>query len=221
MQRHADIELNDLKAQLLAMAGLVEKAIDEVYLGMISKSSHHFEEVSKHEKNINVMHSEVDEKCLRVLARQAPVASDLRFVLAVIKINNDLERMGDQAVNIAHNAREYMAEMVGEVPADFHEMKKQVRAMVKNSLDAFVKQDVALCRQVLENDDIVDDFRNRLVDSLKARMKQNPREIDACLNLIMIAKNMERLADHATNIAEDVIFVVTGDDIRHGRSSLI
>lgn len=221
MQRHADIELSDLKSQLLAMAGLVEKAIDEVYLGMISKSSDHFEEVSKYEKNINNMHSEVDEKCLRVLARQAPVASDLRFVLAVIKINNDLERMGDQAVNIAHNAREYMAEMVGEVPADFHEMKKQVRAMVKNALDAFVKQDVNLCRQVLENDDIVDNFRNQLVASLKIRMKQYPKEIDACLNLIMIAKNMERLADHATNIAEDVIFVVTGDDIRHGRSGQI
>jgi phosphate transport system protein len=218
MQRHADNELNDLKSQLLSMAGLVEKAIDEVYLGMISKSSTHFDDVSKYEKTINQMHSEVDENCLRVLARQAPVASDLRLVLAVIKINNDLERMGDQAINIAHNAREYMAEMVGEVPADFHEMKKQVRGMVKNALDAFVKQDVTLCRQVLENDDIVDDFRNRLVASLKDRMKQNPKEIDACLNLIMIAKNMERLADHATNIAEDVIFVVTGDDVRHGRS---
>ncbi len=218
MNRHVDNDLSDLKDLLLSMGGCVERAIDEVHEGMINKSEKHFDRVREQEKAINKLHSKVDKKCLRILARQAPVATDLRLVLSVVKINTDLERMGDQCMNILHNARDYMAAGGSEVPKEFHEMKRQVRVMVKTALDAFVRQDLALCRDVLDNDDVVDDFRNQIVDSLKLKMKSNPDEMDIYLHLIMIAKNMERMADHATNIAEGVIFVITGDDIRHGRS---
>ena len=218
MHRHVDNDLSDLKDLLLTMGGCVERAIDEVHEGMINKSEMHFDRVREQETQINKLHTKVDKKCLRILARQAPVATDLRLCMSVVKINTDLERMGDQCMNILHNARDYIALGGGEIPKEFHEMKKQVREMVKTSLDAFVRQDLALCRDVLDNDDVVDDFRNQLVDSLRIKMKSNPDEMDTYLHLIMIAKNMERVADHATNIAEGVIFVITGDDIRHGRA---
>lgn len=217
MQRRVDNDLSDLKDLLLSMGGCVERAIDEVHEGMIHKSEKHFDRVREQEEAINKLHSKVDKKCLKILARQAPVATDLRLVLSVVKINADLERMGDQCMNVLHSARDYIAAGGADIPKEFHEMKKQVRSMVKTALDAFVKQDLALCREVLDNDDIVDDYRNLLVDSLMVKMKSNPNEMDTYLHLIMIAKNMERMADHATNIAEGVIFVVTGDDIRHGR----
>lgn len=200
------------------MGGCVERAIDEVYEGMVHKSEVHFDRVREQEKAINELHTKVDKRCMKILARQAPVATDLRLCLAVVKINTDLERMGDQAMNILHNARDYIAAGGVEFPKEFHEMKKQVRNMVKTALDSFVKLDVNLCRVVLDSDDIVDDFRNQIIDSMKTKMKSNPNEMDTYLHLIMIANNMERMADHATNIAEGVIFVVTGDDIRHGRT---
>ncbi|MCB0407625.1 MAG: phosphate signaling complex protein PhoU [Bdellovibrionales bacterium] len=220
MHRHVDTDLNDLKDLLLSMGGCVEKAIDEVHEGITKKSESHLAQVEKQEKLINELHTRVDEECLKFLAMQAPVASDLRLVLAVIKINTDLERMGDQTLNICYNGREFLRSTIEQVPKELDSMKKEVRFMVKSALDAFVRQDVELCKKVLNHDDIVDRYRNQIVDQLKTKLKSDPNNTDAYLNLIMIAKNMERLADHATNIAEDVIFVATGTDIRHGHEQI-
>lgn len=217
MIRHVDAELHDLKNLILSMGGCVEKVIEDVCLGVINRSPERFRSVYAQEKIINDLHLKVDLACMNILAKQAPVATDLRLVIAAIKINTDLERMGDQAVNIAHNGEEYLEQETLLQAADFKQMSKEVRHMVKVALDAFVKMDVNLSRQVLDHDDVVDQFRNKIVDSLKEEMQRNINSLTGCLNLIRIARNLERLADHATNIAEEVIFIATGDDIRHGK----
>lgn len=217
MSLQVDEDISDLKDLLLTMGGCVEKAVDEVHLGLMSKSDAHFQIVEKQEAKINELHTRVDKASLRLLARQAPVAGDLRFVLSVVKINTDLERMGDQSFNILHNARELIQSANVELPGDLELMKKEVRFMVKTALDAFVRLDEGLCRQVLDHDDIVDNFRNKIVGATTEKIKQHPEKTNSYLNVIMIAKNLERLADHATNIAEEVIFISSGTDIRHGR----
>lgn len=220
MSLQVDSDINDLKDLLLSMGGCVERAVDEVYLGLANRSEQHFKSVEIQENKINELHTRVDKACLRVIARQAPVATDLRFVLAVVKINTDLERMGDQSFNILHNARELVGASFSSLPKDLERMKKEVRFMVKLSLDAFVRIDERLCKTVLNHDDIVDNFRNMIIKEMIEKIKQHPEQTDSFMNVIMIAKNLERLADHATNIAEEVIFISTGTDIRHGRKAL-
>lgn len=145
------------------------------------------------------------------------MAKDLRLVLAVTKINTDLERMGDQASNIAFCGEDYIKRHARPIfVKELTEMTKEVQYMVKASLDAFVRRDVELSRQVLERDDTVDAFKEKIFNGLKQKMAEDNTQIDACMDLILIARNLERLADHATNIAEEVIFLATGDDIRHG-----
>lgn len=159
---------------------------------------------------------------MKILARQQPMAIDLRLILAIIKINSDLERMGDQATNIAQNAEKYLG-FAGSLPVGTHipEMAGRVKGMLRNALDSFVRGDAVLARRVLDEDDAVDDLKKRVLTQLTDDMKKSSSAIDRGLALILIARNMERLGDHATNIAEDVIFVVTGEDIRHGRGKKI
>jgi phosphate transport system protein len=173
-------------------------------------------EVQALEAKINEAHIEVDSACMEALVRLSPVAADLRLILAIIKINVDLERMGDQAVNISHNARHYLADVEIVEAIDLPGMADLVREMVRESLDAFMKEDPFLAQEVLEKDDAVDEHKNQAFRALSAHMKKNPEAVDASLDLLLIARNLERLADHATNIAESVIFVYTGEDVRHG-----
>ena len=216
MHRHFELELKDLKEQILAMGGHVEKAVETATQALMQRKPAMFKEVHDLESRINCEHKEVDEACLSLLARQSPLAADLRLVIAVLKISTDLERMGDQAVNIAHNAKDYLeGESLGELK-DIPRMAQEVRTMVRESLDAFVRQDRKLAEEVLLKDDLVDDLKDKVFHELIAYMGQNPTKIESALDLILIARNLERLGDHATNIAEDVIFAVTGDDIRHG-----
>jgi phosphate transport system protein len=161
------------------------------------------------------MHLEVDKGCVDLLARQSPMAADLRLIVAIIKINSDLERMGDQAVNISHNGEYYLAGAEIKALVDLPEMARRVREMVHTTLDAFVKMDEALARFVLNQDDAVDGYKHKIFADVKEIMKANPDTIDRGLNLILIARNLERVGDHATNIAEDVIFALNGADIRH------
>lgn len=216
MFRHFDSELSGLKEKILAMGGLVERSIEEATQAIFKREPERFEFVRSFEERINEHHVLIDEECLELLARKAPLAQDLRLILAVVKINTDLERMGDQAINISHNGREYLAKPPVRPLTDFSEMAREVREMVRNSLDAFVKQDLTLAQRVLERDDVVDRFKNTIFQELTSYMRIHPQDIEVCLNLILIARNLERLADHATNIAEDVIFVRTGRDVRHG-----
>lgn len=162
---------------------------------------------------------QIDEACVSVLAKQAPVAKDLRLVIAITKINTDLERMGDQSVNIVRSACDlYAALPDATLPAQLTEMLDEVKAMVRAVLDAFSRRDVAASERVLEQDDKVDGQRDVLFRDMKQMMKRGPEHVDTGLAFIMIAKNLERLADHATNIAEEVIYLATGNDVRHGHS---
>ncbi len=216
MHRQFEDELNDLKDQILGMGGHVEQAVEAATKALIQRQPGMFKLVHELEAKINREHMEVDESCLQMLARQSPLAADLRFVISVLKISTDLERMGDQAVNIAQNAKDYLAvEPIKEL-VDIPQMAVEVRAMVREALDAFVKQDRGMAEAVLLKDDIVDSLKDKVFRDLVTYMSQNPTNIQPALDLILIARNLERLGDHATNIAEDVIFAVSGDDIRHG-----
>ncbi len=216
MQRHFELELKNLKEQILAMGGHVELAVEAATQALIQKQPNGFKIVHDLEAKINREHMEVDESCLQLLARQSPLAADLRLVVAVLKISTDLERMGDQAVNIAYNAKDYLEGEPVKDLVDIPNMAKEVRAMVRDSLDAFVRQDGALAKEVLQRDDIVDGLKDKVFQDLIQYMSKNPNNVEQALDLILIARNLERLGDHATNIAEDVIFAMTGQDIRHG-----
>lgn len=219
MQRHVDIELQELKQLILAMGGGVEKSLAEVCNALASKDPSRLKEVHEQERQVNEHQISVDQACIKILAKQAPVAKDLRFVIATIKINTDLERMGDQAVNIAHCIKDlFNLGLASAVPADLITMSQKVRSMVRDGLDAFVRRDVALSRQIMERDDEVDRLRDQVIADALTTMRATPGQIEACLEMIMIAKNFERLADHATNLAEEVIFLATGDDVRHGHT---
>ncbi len=215
MERHVDTELRELKQKILAMGGLVEKAIEESTQALLLRDAQRFDRVHELEKEVNRAHIAVDEACLQILARQSPLAADLRLVVAVIKINTDLERMGDQAVNISHNGKRYISEPPLKPLIDLPRMSEQVKVMVRDALDAFVRGDLALAERVLSLDDQVDALKNQIFRELITYMIGDPKAIERALNLILIARNLERLGDHATNIAEDVIFAITGKDVRH------
>lgn len=214
--RQFDTELQDLKGKILSMGGAVEKAIDEACSAVIRREPQRFAEVHRLEKMINEQHMQVDQVCFNLLARQAPVAKDLRLILAIVKINSDLERMGDQAVNIAYSGEDYLTRPALKTIPDLGEMTSQVKAMVKDSLDAFVRRDIELSKSVLKRDDSVDQLNARVRELTKDIMRADVTTIEACLDLVSISRNLERVADHATNIAEEVVFLTTGDDIRHG-----
>lgn len=216
MYRKFETELNDLKDQILKMGGFVEAAIEASTQALIQRNPEGFKAVHAYEREINKAHVNVDEACLKLLALQAPLAADLRLVLAIVKINTDLERMGDQSVNISYSGEHYLSKPPVKTEVNLPEMARKVRQMVTESLDAFVKGDVKAARAVLEKDDAIDKQKYEVFKAMKIEMQESPHLIGSCLDMILITRNLERLADHATNIAEDVIFVYTGKDIRHG-----
>jgi phosphate transport system protein len=218
MERRFESELKGLKNRILAMGGYVEQAIEKATKALQDRNAPLLDEVHAIEQKINQAHIDIDNHCLEILARQAPVAVDLRLILAIIKINSDLERMGDQAVNISYNTEHYIADEAIEVSLNLPKMASLVRTMVRQSLDAFMRGDIQLAREVLGSDDAVDEIKNRVFELLVPYMQANPHQIESALDLILIARNLERMGDHATNIAEDVIFACTGEDIRHGIS---
>jgi phosphate transport system protein len=216
MQRQIDVELNALRATILAMGQAVERAVDEATGGLIERNAERLDQVRAIEDQINLFHLEVDEKCLKIIASQSPLAADLRMILAIIKINADLERMGDQAMNISYNVRDYLTKAPLEQATRIGEMAATVKSMVRDAMEAFVKSDVALSEKVLLRDDEVDEGKHSTFRELIIVMKQKPEHVEAAVDLMLVSRNLERLGDHATNIAEDVIFASTGKDIRHG-----
>ncbi len=198
------------------MGGLVEQSIEKATRALLDRDPKKLAEVYEIERRINGLHIDVDNACMEILARHSPVATDLRLILAVIKINTDLERMGDQAVNISHNTEHYLDDHAVDAKLNLPRMSQLVRSMVRDSLDAFMSQNFQLAQQVLLRDDEVDEFKNESFKILIEYMKTQPSGIEGALDLLLIARNLERMADHATNIAEDVIFAFTGADVRHG-----
>ena len=213
--RRFEEELEALKAQLLEMSGLVESAVFRSVQALTEHDRELAQGVLKNEKRVNQMEIEIDDAATRLLALHQPMATDLRFLTAAIKINKDLERMGDLAVSIAERGLSLMDQPPVTPSIDIPHMASMTESMVRKSLDAFVKNDPDLARSVLISDDAVDDLRDAIYQELIETMKQTPDTVPQCVSLMFVARNLERIADHATNIAEDVLYLVKGIDVRH------
>ena len=213
--RHFERELEHLKGKLLEMSALVESAVYRSVQGVVEKNSELAEQVIRNENKINHLEIEIDDLAISLLALQAPLAADLRLVTAAIKINNDLERMGDLSVSIAQNALSLMKEPHIRPLIDIPHIAGLAQGMVRKALDSFVNRDAELARSVLASDDAVDHMRTASYHELISFMEKNPQQISQALYLLAVVRNLERIADHATNIAEDVLFLVKGIDVRH------
>ena len=213
--RHFVEELEDLQGRLLEMGTLVESAIHQSVQALEERSEELARQVLGNEDRINHLEIEIDELAVRLLALQQPMARDLRFLTAAIKINTDLERMGDLAVNIVERAMALIQRPAVKPSIDMPQMARTVESMVRKSLDAFVRREPELARSVLLADDTVDQLRDTIITELVSFMQDNPAKIPQGLDLILVARHLERIADHATNIAEDTLFLVKGVDVRH------
>ncbi|HLK19104.1 MAG TPA: phosphate signaling complex protein PhoU [Bryobacteraceae bacterium] len=213
--RHFDQELEQLKSKLLAMSALVESAVYRSITAVVQKDRKLAEEVLQSESRVNQMEIEIDDQAISLLALQQPMAGDLRLITSAIKINTDLERMGDLAVNIAQRALALMDDPVVQPLIDIPHIGGLVQSMVRKALDAFVAKDAELARSVLASDDAVDNLRTAFFHELISFMQHEPGNIPQGLSLLSIVRNLERIADHSTNIAEDVLFYVKGIDVRH------
>ncbi len=219
MAKHLQRDLAELKQKLLSVGRLVETATDKAILALVDRRPKLAQEVIEGDDVIDRLEVELEEDCLKVLALHQPVAVDLRFLVVVLKVNNDLERMGDLATSIAGRAR-YLAEHEPlHAPLGFPEMAGTVRQMVRQSLDALVEINTDLARQVLEQDDSVDQAHRRMFKFLQEQMKTAPATVDRAVHLMSSSRNLERIADLATNIAEDVVFMAEGEVIRHSFGS--
>jgi phosphate transport system protein len=216
-RHHFESEMQGLKSQLLTMGGLVENRIHRAVDSLIHRNEAEARRVIDSDVEINDLQIEIDERCLKILATQTPVAVDLRFIAAAMKINSDLERMGDQAVNIAENTLKCLDHPPLKPFIDLPRMAAISQEMTRDALDAFVRKDADLARDVLKRDDLVDDLKDQVFRELLTYMMADPGTIERALSLILISRNLERVADHATNIAEDVIFLVEAKDVRHKR----
>ncbi|HVP48484.1 MAG TPA: phosphate signaling complex protein PhoU [Bryobacteraceae bacterium] len=213
--RHFIEELEDLQGRLLEMGTLVESAIHHSVLALVERSEDMARQVLRNEDRINHLEVEIDDLAVRLLALQQPMAKDLRLLTAAIKINTDLERMGDLAVNIVERSIALMHLPPVKPLIDIPQMARTVESMVRKSLDAFVKREPELARSVLLSDDEVDRLRDSVHNELVSFMQKDPTVIPQALDLILVARHLERIADHATNIAEDTLFLVKGVDVRH------
>jgi phosphate transport system protein len=211
--------LEELKQKLLEMAGMAEQAVDRAIEAYRKRDAGLCQRVLEDEPAINRVEREIDELALDLLAMQQPMAVDLRFILAVIKINADLERVGDQAVNIAERVMDMSSYPAADLPVDIPRMASTTAGMVKRALEAFIQGDADLAQAVLEMDDIVDRMNRDAFVALSKLMRKSPESSGPALDALLIARNLERVADHATNIAEDVIFWVRGADVRHHAGS--
>jgi phosphate transport system protein len=215
MQRHIDQELADLKTHLLKMGALVEEQVERAIKALVDRDSALASQVIERDKLVNRFDVDIDENCIRLLALQAPAARDLRFVTTAMKISTELERMSDLAENICERVIELNEEPQLKPYIDIPRMADWTMRMVRECLDAFVRSDAALARKVCADDDFVDNLTNQLFRELLSFMLENPGTITRAIRLTFIGKYIERIADHATNIAEDVIYLVEGEIVRH------
>lgn len=215
MQRHFDEELEKLKEKILKMSSLVEKAIHLSIKALVDRESELAQQIIKSDDQVNMLEIEIDDFSLKLLALRQPQAGDLRLITSIMKINNDLERIGDLAVNIAERTIELLKFPIVKPLIDIPRMAEIAQGMVKDSLDAFVNRDSKLARSVCERDDKVDNLNDQILRELLTYMLQDPKTIERAVDLILVGRNLERIADHATNICEDVIYIVDGKTIKH------
>jgi phosphate transport system protein len=214
-QRHFDEELAELKSKLVRMAGLAEDQIDKALAALVKRDSAQARQVIERDHKVNALDVEIDEDCIRLLALHQPAARDLRLVTTAMKSATELERISDLAENVCERAIELNEEPQLKPYIDIPRMGNLARMMVKESIDAFVKDDAALARKVLTDDDLVDELMEQLFRELLSFMLEDPHTISRAIRLSFIAKYLERMADHATNIAELVVYLVEGRIIRH------
>ena len=214
-RHHFEEEMQALKNRLLNMGALVEERVHDATNALIERRLDTAERIIASDQDVNDLQIEIDERCLRLLALQQPMASDLRLITAAMKINADLERIGDQAVNIAEQAARILAHPPLKPIIDLPRMAEISERMTRESLDAFVRKDAKLARSILARDDEVDQLKDQVFRVLLTYMMADPGTIERALGLILISRHLERIADHATNIAEDVIFLVEAKDVRH------
>jgi phosphate transport system protein len=213
--RHFQEELQTLQERLLAMGGLAEERVCESVRSLSVRDSDLVERLLISDEPINELHIEIDDRCFKLLALHQPMAADLRAIVAAVKINTDLERVGDLAVNIAEAAKRYLQHPPVKPLIDIPRMGDIAQGMLRDALDAFVRRDVALAEAVLAEDDRLDALKTQIFRELLIFMLAEPSKIEPSLDLILISRHLERIGDHATNIAEDVIFMVSARDVRH------
>jgi phosphate transport system protein len=213
--RHFQEALESLQARLLEMGGLAEERVRAAVQGLVSRDAVLVERVLRGDEPLNQFHIEIDDRCFRLLALHQPMAGDLRTIVAAVKINTDLERVGDLAVNIAEAAQRYMVHPPVKQLIDIPQMGDIAQTMLRDALDAYVRRDTALAHQVLNEDDRLDSLKTQVFRELLTYMLRDPGTVEPALDLILISRHLERIGDHATNIAEDVIFMVSALDVRH------
>ncbi|MBK8179582.1 MAG: phosphate signaling complex protein PhoU [Planctomycetes bacterium] len=215
MTKHLQHDLDQVKRDILTMGSMVEEAINKAMAALIQRRPEFAAEVLTGDDAIDRKELDVEDKCLKILALHQPVASDLRFIVGCIKVNSDLERMGDLAHNIAERADFLSRHEPLEVTLDFSRMVERVRSMVSDSLDALVNLDTALAREVCRRDEEVDQYNKQMFRRLESMMKERPETIERAVQTMSVSRHLERIGDHATNIAEDIVYMVEGEIIRH------
>jgi phosphate transport system protein len=218
MYQYLEEELDQLKARIIKMGSLVEEQISTAITGLLTGDVSVVEKVIDGDEEVDKFDVKIDKHCQRIFALTQPVAVDLRLIMTALKINNDLERMGDIAVNIAHRIEPLANHLDLLTEFKIDEMASTVQRIVKGSIDSFVNIDTELAVEIIKLDDVVDDIEHALFDQVVQKMRSNPNLIEACSHILTLAKNMERLADHATNVAEDVIFLTDAKFIKHKKN---
>jgi phosphate transport system protein len=212
---HFQEELEQLKARLLEMGGLAEDRVRSAVKALVDRDAAMVDTVLSGDQPINQLHIEIDGRCFRMLALHQPMAVDLRAIMSAIKINTDLERVGDLAINIAEAVLRYLGHAPVKELIDIPRMADIAQNMLRDALDAFVRRDTALAQAVLDQDDTLDALKTQVFRDLLTYMLNDAHTIEPALDLILISRHLERIGDHATNIAEDVIFMVSARDVRH------
>jgi phosphate transport system protein len=212
---HFQEELEQLKARLLEMGGLAEDRLRLSVKSLVDRDLTAVDKVLAGDAAINQLHIEIDDRCFKLLALHQPMAVDLRSIVSAVKINTDLERVGDLAVNIAEAARRYLQHAPVKELIDLPRMAVIAQDMLRSALDAFVRRDIRLAQAVLDRDDELDALKTKVFRDLLTHMLRDPGTIEPSLDLILVSRHLERIGDHATNVAEDVIFMVSAKDVRH------
>ena len=212
---HFQDELEQLKRRLLEMGGLAEDRVRAALEGLVSRDIAIIDRVLAGDTPINRLHIEIDNRCFTLLALYQPMAVDLRAIVSAVKINTDLERVGDLAINIAEAVTRYLRHAPVKELIDIPRMARIAQTMLRDALDAYVRRDTAMAQAVLDQDDELDGLKTQVFRELLTYMLQDPTKIEPALDLILISRHLERIGDHATNVAEDVIFMVLARDVRH------
>ena len=215
MSGHMEREIGKLKKSILALAAVVEESVKQAVIALEKRDTDLARKIIKGDLAVNQKEVELEEECLKILALHQPVAADLRFIVAVLKINNDLERIGDLAANMAARTVDLVANKAKEPPFDVEQMADKVELMLEKALDALVNHDLLMATEAIRLDDEVDQMHKDGFTLVKEKIRANPDEMDALINYLSISRYLERIADLATNIAEDVVYMINGKIIRH------